>query len=541
MTLQPSTYQQSIYDWVRTGSGSAVVIAVAGSGKTSTLVEVCKQLPPHQSVRLFAFNKPIAETLKARVPYRHVQISTYHSAGYQAILRELRVKVDTDRSKMRDLARELLSETDRRAYGEELGKLIGLAKGIGLGVLRKDLPAAWEELIDAHDLDFDWLLPPDTRTDTQFETAVQEEKARVIALAGELLSASNRAAQEPFAWRIDFDDQLYLPLRWDLQLPQYDWVLVDEAQDTNAIQREWIRRSLKPGGRLLVVGDPRQAIYGWRGASHDAVELIQREFAATTLPLSVCYRCATTIVTRAQTIVPQIEPAPGAVEGMVIEEAPRADLFTLPLDAAILCRNNAPLVKQAYELIARGIPCRVLGRDIGEGLKRLIYKLRAESVDALETRLGEYQAREVKRYRKLRQEGKAQGVMDRVTCIQTIVESLDQGERTVEGVVEAIEELFGDAQKDRLTLSTIHKAKGQEWGTVAMIAHYLLPSKWATKEWELRQEENLRYVAYTRARETLLIIDDMPAWMRKKREQEEERDETVENEIGVTEHRWDRR
>lgn len=542
--MTPSPYQQAIYDWVTTQTGSAVVVAVAGSGKTHTLVEVCKRIPPTQSVRFFAFNKAIAETLKAKIPYRHVQISTYHSGGYQAILRELHAKVDTDRYKVRDLIREALSDIDRRAYGDELGRLISLAKGIGVGPLVGNTPETWRDLIDDHDLDIEWLIPPGRMTEEELAAHLRREKHRVVVLAQQILQLSNDASQEPYAWRIDFDDQLYLPLLWDLPLPQYDWVLVDEAQDTNKVQREFLRRSLKPGGRLLAVGDPRQAIYAWRGASHDAIELIKDEFHAQELPLSVCYRCATSIVTLAQTIVPQIEPAPGAGAGAVIEAAPREALASLPLDAAILCRNNAPLVKQAYTLIAAGVPCRVLGRDIGEGLKKLIYKLRPESVEDLETKLRAYQLRETTRYRKLQQPGRAQGVEDRVACIQTIIDSLDTEDRTCGGVEEAIEALFGDAQRGQLTLSTIHKAKGQEWPVVALIGSYLIPSFWATREEELRQEDNLRYVAYTRARERLLIIDDTPEWVRK--QQRRERGEDLErgtdavHNLAVHASRWDR-
>ena len=535
--MTPSLYQQSIYDWVRDGSGSAVVIAVAGSGKTTTILEALKFIPPSQSVRLFAFNRAISETLKSRIPWKHVDASTYHSAGYRAILRELHAKIDTDRNKSRDLIRESLSETDRRAYGDELARLLSLAKGIGMGVLVEDTLSVWRMLIEDHDLNFDYLIPPGRKTDEQFEQALQEEQTRVIGLARDLLAASNRAAQEPFAWHIDFDDQLYLPVLWDLALPQYDWVMVDEAQDTNAIQREFVRRSLKPGGRLLAVGDPRQAIYQWRGASHDAIDLITKEFHACELPLSVCYRCGRSIVEKAQAIVEQIEPAPDALPGQVVDLAHRSTLLSLPLTSAILCRNNAPLVRHAYELIREGIPCKVLGRDIGEGLKKLVYKLHPDSVDDLEQKLRDYSRRETTRYRKLKQEARAQGVEDRVACLQTIIDSRDEEDRTVEGIIEAVERLFGDAVQGQLTLSTIHKAKGQEWPTVALICSYLIPSKWAQGAAALRQEENLLYVAYTRAQERLLIIDDKPEWLKKKeaREQDQSREDLEEF---VQERRW---
>lgn len=525
--MTPSPYQLAIYAWVESGTGSAIVDAVAGSGKTYTIVEVIKRIPSSQSVRLFAFNRPVADTLKARVPSR-VDASTYHSGGYRAILRELPARVETDRTKMRDLIREVLTETDRRAYGDELHRLISLAKSAGIGCLISDLPEAWLDLIEAHDLDFQWLIPPRTKEE-DYTRVVQEEQARVADLAHDLLEASNRAALAQFEWRIDFDDQLYLPILWDLQLPQYDWVLVDEAQDTNAIQRALIRKSLKPGGRLLAVGDPRQAIYAWRGASHDAMSLIKQEWHATEFPLSVCYRCATAIVAKAQTLVPQIEPAPAAIVGTVVEEAPPSTPFSLTSQDAILCRNNAPLVKQAYALIGKGVPCRILGREIGQGLQALVRKTNARDVETLEASLHDYEIREIKRYRKLGQEGRAQQVSDKITCLTTILESLTEEERSVQGLLAAIDRLFGDSQAGLLTLSTVHKAKGQEWPTVAIIRSDLMPSFWATRPEAQQQEYNLMYVAWTRAKERLLIVDDKPEWLRKKeaRERGEREEETV--------------
>lgn len=516
--MTPSSYQQAIYQWVESGTGSAVVIAVAGSGKTTTIVEAVNLIPRSQSARLFAFNKGIADTLKGRTP-SHVDVSTYHSAGYRALLKEFGAKVDTDRNKMRDLSREQLSYTDSRAYGEELLRLVSLAKAQMLTEATWD---TWGELIEHHDLDFDWIIPPGIKEDAAFQQHLAQERNRVIELARELLAASTRAALAPFEWRIDFDDQLYLPILWNLQLPRYDWVLVDEAQDTNMVQRAFIQASLKPGGRVLAVGDPRQAIYGWRGASHDAIELLKSTFDAQELPLSVCYRCGRAIVAYAQTVVPQIEPSPDAWEGKVVQEAPPELLESLPADSAILCRNNAPLVRQAYQLIAKGIACQITGRDIGDGLKKLIYKLRPDGLDDLGVKLREYEKRVTKRYRQLKQEGKAQGVIDRVACLRTIMENLPEDGQTIDGMMEAIEGLFGDPKRDRLTLSTIHKAKGQEWPQVALISRHLIPSFYATKDWQLLQEDNLLYVAITRAKQTLYIVADKPEWLKKKEEKERE-------------------
>lgn len=540
--ITDSKYQADIYNWIPNGSGSLVVEAVAGSGKTTTLATICRKISPMESVRVFMFNRDISETFKARVSRSNVIISTYNSAGYQALLRHYHAKVDVEKHKTSSMLREVLDQIDYKAYGEPLRQLISLAKGTGIGCLAGG--EAWGELIDHHDIEFDWLIPPRT-PERELEACMVAERQRVLQLARDLLLASNDAAQQQFEWRIDYDDQLYLPILWDLPLPTYDWVLVDELQDTNAIQREILKRSLAPGGRLIGVGDRHQAIYAWRGASTNAMDLVRADFDADEKPLSVCYRCGRVIIEKAQGIVPQIEAAPGGHLGEVLQDVPLARLATLTAQDAILCRNNAPLVKTGYQLIAQGVGVQIIGRDVGEGLKTLIYKLKARTVEELETALDVYRAKEVKRYRTQKQESRAAGVEDRVQCLHTVIEALDTGERTIERVLLAVTQLFGEGEKDLLTLSTVHKAKGREWPTVAIIRADLMPSFFAQSGWQLEQEHHLQYVAWTRAQQRLWFMDDKPEWLRKKEAKERGDDQTEErraigHERGSTENRWNR-
>jgi superfamily I DNA/RNA helicase len=124
----------------------------------------------------------------------------------------------------------------------------------------------------------------------------------------------------------------------------------------------------------------------------------------------------------------------------------------------------------------------------------LIEKQRADSVDALIEKLATYREREIARFTAKGEEQKAEGVADRCDCIETVIHNLPETERTVYAVIRKIESLFSDAN-GVLTLSTIHKAKGREWNTVAILEPELMPSKWARQAWQQAQERNLMYVA----------------------------------------------
>ena len=66
--MEPSKYQKAIYKWIQKNKGNVIIQAVAGSGKTTTIIEASKLLPTDKSCIFLAFNKAIANELKTRLP-----------------------------------------------------------------------------------------------------------------------------------------------------------------------------------------------------------------------------------------------------------------------------------------------------------------------------------------------------------------------------------------------------------------------------------------------------------------------------------------
>jgi superfamily I DNA/RNA helicase len=302
---------------------------------------------------------------------------------------------------------------------------------------------------------------------------------------------------------IDFDDQLYMPVISGARFIQNDFLFVDEAQDVNQVQRAMLRRALKPGGRLIAVGDPGQAIYGFRGADVDAIDNIKKEFDAIELPLSISYRCPQSVVREAQQFVSHIQAASSAPEGKVSHLGKYGPEVFGSHDS-IICRNTAPLIDLAYKLIRAHVPCKVKGRDIGQGLISLIRKLEPKSLSHLEDRLQSYAEREVAKFIAKGQEERADALMDRVTTIQVFMEMQPES-GNVGTLIQSIESMFSDSN-GCLMLCTIHKAKGLEWQKVFILDPDRMPSKWARQAWQKQQETNLQYVAVTRAKSELVYI-----------------------------------
>lgn len=498
-----STYQEAIFNFMETGTGNAIVEAVAGSGKTTTIVECVKRVPRGAQVLMLAFNKTIAEELKSR----GVNARTFHSLTYTPVMRSRKTN-NVETNKLRHLCKQNFSSDEAFVYSAFCTKLVGLARNAGIGCLVNDEESAWWYLVEHHDLE------------------LENERGnlhRAVELSRELLDYSNESTL------VDFDDMLYLAVRDGILLPKFDFVFVDEAQDTNAIQRAIIRKICHQESRVVFVGDPAQAIYGFRGADSNSMGLLAEEFDCVNLPLTISYRCATNIVKEAHRYVKHIEAAPSAPEGNVYRvpsltqvvlntaalcagtsteatpEAPEDRAFT-PRDL-VVCRTTKPLIDLAFKAMRQRIPVKILGREIGQGLTALIGKMHARDLDDLCVKLEAWAMREIDKAIAKQLDAKAEQIQDKHDAIVCLADSLPEDRRTIEDLLDCIEGLFNN-DIQALTLSTIHKAKGMEADRVWWLNSSLCPSKWAKQDWQKAQEINLCYVAVTRAKTALLYIED---------------------------------
>lgn len=496
MTRTWSPYQNTCFDFIANGRGNAIVKAVAGSGKTTTGVEMVKRIPTGSHIFL-AFNKSIADELKGR----GINGRTFHSLTFSPVTRakgcsnvesnKLRLiitdAVNNDEQNMpRSPALNFMSKRDSQMYGNFIVRLVGLARNSGVGCLCQNIPEVWQGLVEYHDLELD------------NEAATIE---RGIELAMQLLEWSNRSAL------LDFDDLLYFAVKDNISLPKFDYVFVDEAQDTNAIQRAILRKIMKAGSRLIAVGDPAQAIYGFRGADSNSMDMIAQEFGAVELPLTVTYRCATSIVEYAKQWGTDIEAAPGAAEGVVknLDQSWKHEDF-LGSDL-VVCRTTRPLIALAYQFLRARIPARVMGKDIGEGLKALVKKMNAKGIDALVEKLEAFTEREYQKFIARGSEAKAEAVRDKTDSVMCLIEGLPETDRTVPALLATIDDLFND-RRSGVTLATIHKSKGLEADRVWWLNASACPASWAKQPWQKQQERNLCYVAATRAKAELVMFEE---------------------------------
>jgi superfamily I DNA/RNA helicase len=307
---------------------------------------------------------------------------------------------------------------------------------------------------------------------------------------------------------VDFDDMIWLPVVLGMPVEHYDTVFVDEAQDFNEVQRQLILKACN-GGRMIVVGDPKQAIYGFRGADSASMDIFRTELEKSSrnvdkYTLSITWRCPTSVVDEAKRFFTDYNARDDAPEGTVNVNAP----FTPEAGDLVLCRVNAPLVSQCFALITQGIPAYVLGRDIGYSLQTLVKKVTADSSMSLERflpALREHVDRRISALKLQEKDNQIQSLNDKHDCILALAGNVN----TVAGILDNIKEIFGEQGRNSgVVFSTIHKAKGLEAKTVWILQPELMPHPMAKSKSEREQEKNLCYVAITRAMETLNYVGD---------------------------------
>lgn len=493
-TLSPQ--QAAAQSAIIGGDRSVVIESVAGSGKSFVIVKTIPHIPSTKSVVVCAFNKTIAGEMQYKIgdQFPNVKVGTVHSFGF-GIIRRAVSSFKVDNYKLRNMAREEFNGEfeNLRTFVESA---VSMAKKYGIRACAEDTVENWVEMLNHQKL---WDSLPDNYNDEE-----------AISACRYLLDCSNSVTNV-----IDYDDMVYLPVLKNARVWQHDVIFIDEAQDINATRLALIKKMLKPGGKVIAVGDPRQAVYGFTGADHRSLDTIREAFNAVTLPLSVTFRCPKAVVSVANKWVDHIEAHESAPDG-VVDSCELHEVAKLASkNDAILCRNTKPLVELAYNLIRQNVACRVEGRSIGQGLINLAMRWKSiKTVGELAVKLSEWAERETAKHKAKGNDSRCQIIEDQVKTLEVFIAQCDDSDRiaTLTGKIDA---LFGDTKEGEiqrvLTLSTVHRAKGKEWDRVfALGMETYSPSKWATEAWELQQEDNLCYVQVTRARQHLTLVN-MPA------------------------------
>jgi superfamily I DNA/RNA helicase len=499
LEFTPSPFQEKIFENIVHGTSNMVINAVAGSGKSTTIVNALRLIPDNMKVLFIAFNKDIVEALKQKVGEKdNVHITTYHSLGYSILLEKCKNKPVLDEYKYRTYIRStldsfLVNEPNLMGYSELIAYKRNVEKLVDYG--RFNLCQSvkeMEKIAEKYNIN---LL----RNECEFAVDVLKWGKNNLDV-------------------IDYTDMVWIPYELDFKTikHKYNWIFVDEAQDSSPVQQELFKKCFKRGARFCAVGDSSQCINAWAGADIEAFNKFLKLPNTKQYELPISYRCPVKVIEEAKKFVPNIQAKEGAIVGEIKYDV---DPYSPKAGDMVLCRNTYPLIKLYMDFLRINKKSYIRGKDIGDslietinlykgvdlmlnkslmnyGLFRNLYEELFKRVDRMvqQTNMSEEEVYF------------SPPIMDFYDTIVSL-ETLSDNLVYTDDLINKIKAIFNDGG-DGVCLSTIHKAKGLEADNVFILSKSLMPSIYAQQEWEIISEENLEYVAITRAKKTLQYIDE---------------------------------
>lgn len=516
-TLEQELIYNEIIDIVKSPKcgRNLMLEADAGTGKSSTIQEATKLIP--DKVLYLAYNTHIADDYRPKAQ-PNTEVRTTHSHGFKAILSTIKYgqgkEVTLDEYKVNDLVKNML--TQNLEVGEENTKLLRSVVPKLVSHLKSTLLPMTKEsvefLADKFQLE-DYYILLENNIEKVYEksdgTSYVIDSDFVTNMCTKIIQICFRVFLPNESCSIDYDDQFWLPIvRPDIRVKKYPWVIVDECQDLNPAQMKLVTMSVTPNGTIIVVGDPHQSIYAFRGADSQAMPKMKEQLKAKVFSLSVCFRCPTEHVKLAQGYVSSIKPfennKPGVIKHINDTIMYNSLISSLPNKdpVYVLCRNNYPLIKPCFELIRNNVNATIRGREIGKNLISRIRATKGTEIEEFKKNLKEWMN---KKKSNLEENNKSVELL--IDTYETII-ALSADCNNTDELIAKVDRIFSD-KDSAIVFSTIHKVKGFESDKIYVLYPELMPSPYAKTDEQIEQERNVQYISVTRSKDILIFVHEL--------------------------------
>ena len=498
-----SPYQDAIFDNIEHGVGNMIISAAAGSAKTTTIVNSINIIPEKKSILFIAFNKDIVEEIRKRIGNRkNTKISTFHSLGF-AIFLENNKGITPD---------NIINEFKYKNYIKS--NIDDITSYKETKSLRRDRSTYIKNIVDLVEYSRYYLAFK------QSEIKKVANKYGIIPLRDEI-----EVCRNVLIWgkdnlnQIDYTDMVWLPsvLNYVTKKYRYNWILIDEAQDVTIAEQKLIEKCYKRGCRVVTSGDTAQMINVWCGSDEEAINNFSKMPNTKKFLLPISYRCPKEIVKLARRYSDNIQAADNAIDGEVRYNVSEND--AKPGDM-VLCRTTSPLIKlhmhylrinkksylrgwenikETYLSLIKATGSKTIDKQMltSNGLIPELYKILFRLIDQIKAVMGLDEEDAIMHPSVI-------SVYDAINGIKVLCEGISD----VDDLVNRIKTVYQGDPLDAIQLSTVHKAKGLEADNVFILLPSLMPIKYAKKDWEIKTEQNLIYVAITRAKKTLNYIKE---------------------------------
>jgi len=504
-----SEYQVEIFKTIENGVNNLIINASAGSSKTTTIVNAIRFIPEKKKILFVAFNKDIVEKIKSEAEHKNVNVCTFHSLGFSILLEHLARVCENKYIQNQDLINIDIYKYNNYLYNNidlitrfKETKSLGKHKNLYVNNIKK--------LIDYCRYYLAFTIKEITRVGDLYGIVPirdEYEVVRQILLWGKENISS-----------IDYTDMIWLPnvLNLTTKSNLYDWIFIDEAQDTSIAEQELVERCFRRGTKFVAVGDSFQQINIWAGSTEEAIERFQKHPNTITCKLPISYRCPKKVIELAKQYSDNIMAYENAIEGEVNYDV---SIYEPKNNDMVLCRTTAPLIelhlnylrcnkksfirgseniRERFTDLINSTQCALIDKNCitSDGLVPRLYTLLFDEIEKLKFNGLNYDDAITH-----------PSVLQLYDDIEAIC-VLSEGITNVDDLLSKINTVFMGDEDDAIVLSTVHKAKGLEADNIFIYYPSLMPLKLATKDWEVKTEDNLIYVAYTRAKKTLNFMKE---------------------------------
>lgn len=497
-----SEEQEDIFEYAQKGVNNIIVQAVAGAGKTTTLVECVKRILEFDNskhIMLLAHNRSTRDTLLERIgkDKPNVRVYTLHGLSWRMFNEHFGFKPEINEDKYRNYINKNINTITSELYQNLSGPHKLIYKANLFEIINKA----------RHNL-------------KQSEREIRRMAVNKYGM--ELVADECHVASNILKWgrenieEVDYNDLLCFPYEFGYYTKRYlnDIIMLDEAQDASLAQQDVVSRCFKRNTRMLAFGDKDQTINSWCGSDTEAFEHLEDTSKfnkpSSKFPLTTNYRCGRRIIEYAKKYTKNnIRAREDAHDGEVNFNA---SLNDVKYGDMILCRNTAPLMEIYRRKVAEGKKIYFRGEGLGRSLKEAVDCTFGATIDEIILNM---KSRLISFWELIT---KDQDLTYRETATNPYIISLYDTIKTMESLPEDIktrdelylfiDNVFSNEGHEGIQLSTIHRAKGLEADNVYIICPSLVPSRLSRMDWEIEEEQHLLYVMCTRPKNSLNYVTE---------------------------------
>lgn len=482
---------------------SVLVGSVAGSGKTTLALSITRliytRIDKQARILYTCFNKSVKEEMQERLALNGVfntEANTLHSIGLK-VLKKNGKQIEIDGYKLDKFPKEFIN---RAKSIERYSKFRNKTFHSYLYHVRNIFEFARYNCSLDFDFEESLKIYEDTITEVNFEKFDRDDLEAFYTLFVDLYKERTITSNKII---VDFSDMIFLPIYLGLNFDmKIDYLIMDEVQDFNRLHHTFVRKIMSDSKvrQFIAVGDDKQSIYGFAGSNPRLFKSFLELPNTVQRPMSYNFRCGKLIINKANEVYNNLQTT---TTNMGVVNNP-AKIEDISKGSLVIARKISTLLKGFFSLISMNMPVAIKDENVINTVNNILFSYRGEYIEDIiedlkvaieEARDPTFGSRED--YFKY---------TEHMSILLLITKYTNLSNLHKKEIVSRLKKLSESSDEDVITMCSIHKSKGLEADEVTILNINEIPLENARTPFQIEQEMNLKYVALTRAVNTLNLL-----------------------------------